>query len=131
MPHTIGNGKTTMQNLVLEGQSIIEALKREFTGMTQAVDAIEEADLSNDPDLSAALTSLKTARDLENPTQKDCELNTAQTYLETAIQKDFGDLTIAQMKAQLLPFQQKIEALATQLNHLQGELSKAGKQRAA
>lgn len=125
MPKQIGNGKSTMQGLVMDGTIILTAASGKLVELTIAADKSIAADLKDDPYMAATLQCIKDARAETNPDARDAALALAEQHITKAIELDNSDESIVEFRNLVLPTIQQIDAKNQEMLELQNKLSKA------
>lgn len=115
-------GRTKVQNLALE----LLALESEARGATgvilQQVDNIERDDIANDQPLTEALRALERAIELGEGSDRQASLIQAKVQLQIAIGLDLNEMGAAKLRAMIMPFHNKFEALGTETRQVIGDI---------
>lgn len=98
-----GSGKNRVEAAGMDVLGLLLRAKANFTDLMIGLDKCISADMTNDPDLTRALYLFNESEWLEGGRRSTMH-HTATHFLETAMQKDFGDQTKEELKSQLMPF---------------------------
>lgn len=116
-----GSGKTRVEAAALDVLALCLKAKGEFTDLMIGLDKCISADIANDPDLTRALYLFKESEWLEGARRSTMH-HTATHFLETALEKDFGDKTKDDLKGQLMPFLMSLSDIEKSLRETMGSV---------
>ena len=122
----MSNGKTRVQNVLMDAITRFSRVAGALESFVTAVDAVIDADQIDDPMQARGLKHLTLAQELTNLVDKDAEIQKALVQFKAAAEHDYSDQTAQNLKAAIIPMIGAVEEQISEARNLMAELSKGG-----